>query len=183
MKLLELIQNSFKAFWANRVPIFWTGALIALVLGFLYFFYTPPATDIGPEQPIAFSHRLHAGIKKIDCRFCHPYVARSRFPGLPPVEKCLYCHNHIIANHPEIRKEHNYFDTGTPTPWRKANFLPEHVLFNHQRHIRRNFQCEKCHGQVEAMDRIRGERFKMGFCIRCHQENKGPMDCWLACHS
>jgi hypothetical protein len=152
-------------------------------LGFLYFYYISPATNIGPRQPIPFSHRLHAGVKAINCRFCHPYVQRSIYPGLPPVEKCLYCHNYIIANHPEIKKEHNYFNTQTPTPWRKVFFVPEHVLFNHQRHIRKGFPCEKCHGQVKQMDRLKDLRFKMGFCVQCHRENKGNLDCWLACHS
>jgi hypothetical protein len=60
----------------NRVALFWTGLSIFLVLGFLYFFYDSPATRIRPEQPIPFSHRVHAGVKAIQCQFCHPYVGR-----------------------------------------------------------------------------------------------------------
>jgi hypothetical protein len=153
------------------------------VLGFLYAFYSLPATNIGPEQPIAFSHQLHAGIKNIQCQFCHPYVERSIHPGLPPVEKCLYCHNYIIANHPEILKEHNYYNSNTPIPWQKVFYLPEHVVFNHERHIKKDIQCESCHGRIDTMDRIKGEYFKMGFCIKCHRSKNANMDCWLACHS
>lgn len=157
---------------------------IGLLTGlFLYFFYAEPAIDMGPEQPIAFSHRIHAGVKRIDCEFCHPYVRRSTFPGIPPVEKCLFCHAYIIAGHPEIRKEHQYFNTNTPTPWRKANYLPEHVLFNHQRHIKKKIVCKDCHGAVEAMDRIKGVRFKMEFCRECHLAKQANLDCWLACHT
>ena len=97
----------------NKVAVFWTGLLIFLVLGFLYFFYASPATNIGPEQPIPFSHRVHAGVKAIQCQFCHPYVGQSIFPGIPPVEKCLYCHNYIITNFPWIKKKHQYFNTNT----------------------------------------------------------------------
>jgi len=158
------------------------GCLLFAVL-FLYYFYTPPATDIGPAQPIPFSHRVHAGVKNIQCRYCHPYVDRANHPGLPPVEKCLHCHNYIIANHPWIQKEHQYFDTRTPTPWRKVNYLPEHVLFNHQRHINGDIECEQCHGKVEAMDRIKGVYFKMKFCITCHELKNANLGCWLACHS
>ncbi|AOY59323.1 MULTISPECIES: cytochrome c3 family protein [Desulfococcus] len=183
MKWIESIRKMLSALRENRMPILWIGCLALLSGGFLFLFYASPATNIGPEQPIPFSHRLHAGVKAIDCKFCHPYVARSRHPGLPPVEKCLYCHSYIIAGHPQIMKEHQYFDTNTPTPWVKANFLPEHVLFNHERHIKRDFACAECHGAVETMDRIKGERFRMGFCIQCHQQNQGPLDCWLACHS
>ena len=169
--------------WINRGPLFWVAACVVLVLGFLFFYYASPATRVGAAQPIPFSHRLHAGHKAIDCRFCHSYVARSHHPGLPAVEKCLFCHNYIIANHPEIRKEHDYFNTNTPTPWVKVFYLPEHVLFNHQRHILKDIACEACHGEVREMDRLKGERFKMGFCIECHREKKANLDCWLACHS
>ena len=167
----------------NRGVLFAIAACVLLVSAFLYLFYSPPQTDIGPAQPIPFSHRLHAGVKNIQCRFCHPYVGRSVNPGIPPVEKCLYCHNYIIANHPQILKEHRYFNTDTPTPWIKVNYLPEHVLFNHQRHIRKEIACQNCHGAVEAMDRIKGVRFQMGFCINCHREKKAEIGCWLACHS
>ena len=183
MRFFTAFGETLAALWANRGPFGLITLSVLLCLGFVYFFYFSPATRIGPEQPIPFSHRLHAGIKDIDCRFCHPYVQRSTFPGLPPVEKCLFCHNYIIANHPQIQKEHDYFNTRTPTPWRKVFYIPEHVLFNHQRHIRKGFACEKCHGQIKQMDRLKDFRFQMGFCVQCHRENKGNLDCWLACHS
>jgi hypothetical protein len=168
---------------SNRTPIAWTAICVLLIVGFLYFFYTPPATDIGPAQPIPFSHRLHSGVKAIQCVFCHPYVGRATYPGIPPVEKCLYCHTYIIANHPQILKEHDYFDTRTPTPWRKVFYVPEHVFFNHQRHIKQAVACAECHGAVETMDRLKGQWFRMGFCISCHRERGANLDCWLACHN
>ena len=167
----------------NKGPLLLSGCCFLLVLLFLFLFYIPPAADIGPEQPIPFSHRVHAGVKQVQCLFCHPYAGRSVHPGIPPVEKCLYCHKHIIASHPEIKKEHKHFDSGTPTPWRKVNYLPEHVFFNHQRHIRKEVDCRECHGKIEAMDRIKGVRFRMRFCITCHQQKKANLDCWLACHN
>jgi hypothetical protein len=167
----------------NKGIIFLTFCSAVLVLGFLFYFYKPPATEIGVAQPIPFSHRVHVGVKTIQCQYCHPYVGRSIHPGLPPVEKCLHCHNYIIARHPQILKEHRYYNTGTPTPWKKANYLSEHVLFNHQRHIRKEVACKECHGAVETMDRIRGKFFYMQFCINCHEERKVNLGCWLACHS
>jgi hypothetical protein len=183
MDFLASLQRRLEWLYDNRAAIFWTLAASLLVAGFLVFFYAPPQSFIGPEQPIPFSHRLHAGHKAIQCQFCHPYVGRSNHPGLPPVEKCLYCHNYIIANHWWIQEEHRYYDTKTPTPWVKANFLPEHVLFNHQRHIRFGIECQACHDKVEAQDRIKGKHFKMGFCIDCHQRKEVNLGCWLACHS
>lgn len=172
--------------WAlaqNRGLLAATAFTVVFIAGFLFLFYFPPGSAIGPEQPIPFSHRVHAGVKNINCRYCHPYVERSIHPGLPPVEKCLHCHNYIITQHPEILKEHNYFNTGTPTPWRKVNYLAEHVLFNHQRHIKKDIDCLECHGAIETMDRIKGKIFYMEFCIDCHREKKANLDCWLACHS
>ena len=183
MRFVTAFGETMRVFWANRAPFGLIALCVVLAGGFVYFYYVRPAASVGPAQPIAFSHRLHAGHKAIDCRFCHPYVERSHFPGVPPVEKCLYCHNHIIANHPEIRKEHNYYNTGTPTPWVKVFYLPEHVLFNHQRHIKKEIACETCHGDVKQMDRLKGKRFKMGFCIQCHRQRGANLGCWLACHS
>ena len=177
------IRNIWTALGRNRVPILSSFVAVVAIILFLYYFYAPPMAATGPEQPIPFSHRVHAGHKAIQCRFCHPYVGVSVFPGLPPVEKCLYCHNYIIANHPEIKKEHAYFNTKTPTPWVKANYLPEYVFFNHQRHIRKQIACQSCHGQVETQDRIKGVAFQMGFCITCHQEKGASLGCWLACHN
>jgi len=181
--LLILARKYRVSLAQNKGVIFWTVFSVAGVIAFLYFFYGSPATRIGIEQPIPFSHQLHAGVKNIQCQFCHSYVGRSIHPGIPPVEKCLYCHNHIIAAHPQIVKEHRYFNTRTPTPWKKANYLAEHVVFNHQRHIRKEIECEQCHGKVETMDRIKGKYFFMEFCIKCHREKKANLDCWLACHS
>jgi hypothetical protein len=176
-------RGLLKALKENRGPLLWTGLCGLGVIFFLYLFYAPPATDIGPAQPIPFSHHVHAGVKNIQCQFCHPYVGRSTFPGIPPVEKCLYCHKYIIAKFPPIQKEHWYFNTGTPTPWRKVNYLPEFVFFRHQRHIRKGIACKECHGAVETMDRIKGVRFQMGFCLDCHDKKKANVDCWLACHN
>jgi hypothetical protein len=183
MEETSSVQRFLTTITMNKGPLLLTGCCLVFVLSFLYYFYIPPATNIGPEQPIPFSHRIHAGVKEIQCQFCHPYVGHSVNPGIPPVEKCLYCHKYIIPTHPEIQKEHWYFDTKTPTPWRKANYLPEHVLFNHQRHIRKEVACKECHGAVETMDRIKGVSFQMGFCIECHQEKKANLGCWLACHN
>jgi predicted CXXCH cytochrome family protein len=183
MSLAAALKNVRRFISDNQRLLLLTGACVLLVIGFLYFFYASPATSIGPEQPISFSHRLHAGVKQIQCQFCHPYVGRSINPGVPPVEKCLFCHNYIIAKHPEIQKEHDYFNSGTPIPWRKVFYLPEHVLFNHERHIKMQVQCAQCHGEVAGMDRLKTRRFQMGFCVQCHREKNANLGCWLACHS
>ena len=176
-------QNSLlQTLKRNRAHLLLTIFAALGVVLFLYFFYGY-GTYIGPEQPIPFSHQLHAGVKQIQCFYCHPYAGYSNFPGIPPVEKCLHCHKYIIANHPWIQKEHWYFNNKTPTPWQKVYYIPEHVLFNHQRHIRKEIACQECHGAVEKMHRLKSHRFKMGFCVDCHRAKKANLDCWLSCHS
>ncbi|MEJ2730279.1 MAG: cytochrome c3 family protein [Deltaproteobacteria bacterium] len=158
--------------------------LIVLLIGaFFYYLYALPVMRTGPQQPIPFSHNVHVAVKEIQCQFCHPYVAYSDFPGIPPVEKCLYCHKYIIAGHPEILKEHRYFDTETPTPWVKVNYVPEHVLFNHQRHINNKIACQECHGQVQNLQRLPYKDWRMAECIQCHRKKNANIGCWLACHS
>jgi len=171
-------------FETNAGPLMLVGISVLAAVGFVFFFYVYPYMNLGPEQPIPFSHRLHAGVKEIQCRFCHPYVDRAARPGLPPVRKCLFCHTYIIKEHPQIRKEHAYFDSSTPTPWQEVYYLPEHVFFSHQPHMRRDFACAECHGEVESMDRLKAAvDLTMGFCIACHREYEANVGCWLACHN
>ena len=37
-----------------------------------------------PDQPIKFSHKIHAGDNQIPCQHCHVYAARSPL-GVPSV--------------------------------------------------------------------------------------------------
>ena len=38
-----------------------------------------------PEQPIKFSHKIHAGDNEIACQYCHNTVEKSRHAGIPSV--------------------------------------------------------------------------------------------------
>jgi hypothetical protein len=163
----------------------WVLALlsVAALLGvMLYFYYVYPGRSIGPKQPIYFSHRVHAGVKEISCRFCHPYVDRSQRAGIPPVSQCFFCHAHIIPQHPQIVVERWHLDTKTPVPWVQIYYIPDYVKFNHQPHIRANVDCTACHGKVKKYDRLIQVDFKMAFCVDCHKQKNAALDCWLACH-
>ena len=42
--------------------------------------------------------------------------------------------------------------------------------------------CQTCHGRVEAMQRVaQVAPLTMGWCVACHAERRGPLDC-VACH-
>ena len=50
-----------------------------------------------PEQPIAFSHRLHAGELQMDCQYCHSGARRSRHAGVPSASVCMKCHERLTS--------------------------------------------------------------------------------------
>lgn len=158
--------------------------LVAVLVGvMLFLMYIYPSVDIGPQQPIYFSHRVHAGVKQINCRFCHPYVDRGLDAGLPTMEKCFFCHKYVITEHPQLVKEKSHLDTREPVPWLRIYYVPDFVKFKHQPHIVfGKIDCTVCHGPVPTMDRLRKVDFQMGFCIGCHKERKAQIDCYLGCH-
>ncbi|THH41753.1 c-type cytochrome [Neolewinella litorea] len=51
--------------------------------------------DYQPEQPIKFSHEVHAGIHKIECQYCHDGARRSKHSVIPAVNTCMNCHRAI----------------------------------------------------------------------------------------
>ena len=48
-----------------------------------------------PEQPIKFSHEIHAGLHKIDCQYCHDGARRSKHAVIPAANTCMNCHRAI----------------------------------------------------------------------------------------
>lgn len=58
-----------------------------------------------PVQPIAYSHRLHAGELQIDCVYCHTGAETSRHAGIPPAATCMNCHRFVTATWGAVRAE------------------------------------------------------------------------------
>lgn len=50
-----------------------------------------------PVQPIAFSHKTHAGTYKVDCLYCHYAAERSRYAGVPAASVCMNCHSQVMS--------------------------------------------------------------------------------------
>lgn len=135
-----------------------------------------------PKQPIPFSHRVHAGVKQISCLMCHKDVLDSSLAGMPPVETCMLCHQRIIIHYPPIEELRQHWQQRRPIEWVQIYDLPELAHFPHDMHIKRGHDCSECHGDVQAMDRIRlNEPMTMGFCISCHRRENAPVDCFN-CH-
>lgn len=156
--------------------------LLGLLLGFWANAVFYPGT--APEQPIHFSHKIHAGDFEVPCMYCHVQARRSISAGVPSVSKCVGCHSQVATERPQIRKLMTFWENQQPIPWIKVHDLPDFVHFPHKRHVAAEVECQTCHGPVEKMDVINREApLKMGWCLECHKEREveNGLDCWT-CH-
>ncbi len=145
-----------------------------------------------PQQPIKFSHKLHAGDNEIACQYCHSSVEKSRHAGIPTVNICMNCHKGIqsgpVYKEKEIAKiyEAAGFDPkkGTydnskqnPLQWIKVHNLPDHVYFNHSQHVVvGKIECATCHGNVKEMTVAEQKSpLTMKWCIECHRKTEVAM--------
>ncbi len=110
-----------------------------------------------PEQPIYFSHKIHAGINNIDCQTCHSSAKYGKVSEIPSANVCMNCHKGIKEYkgdylepgktrefyNAEIQKlfDHVGFDgkdyTGETKEikWTRIHNMPDFVHFNHAQHI------------------------------------------------
>jgi hypothetical protein len=58
-----------------------------------------------PDQPIAYSHRLHAGELGLDCMYCHKGADKSRHAGIPAASTCMKCHKNVTSSFGAFRAE------------------------------------------------------------------------------
>ncbi len=156
-----------------------------------------------PEQPIAFSHRLHAGELLIDCLYCHHGAETSRHAGIPAGSICMNCHSIVTDTLGSVRAEDERAEEEQRKPrrmvsaelqklydalavdeemkpipgrtprsieWIKVHNLPDFTFFSHAAHVPTGVACERCHGAVETMERVRQvEDLSMGWCVNCHR--------------
>lgn len=167
--------------WTNGlIPLLGLGALVApaYAIGIVWFGFSPKTTDVGyqPEQPIPFSHRLHAGELGMDCRYCHTTVERAATAAVPPTESCMNCHSTIQPNknNPQrwlLQPLLDSYETGKPVEWVRVHDLPDYSYFDHSAHVNRGVSCVSCHGRVDKMDTVyQHETLSMGWCLDCHRQ-------------
>ena len=176
-----------------RLPL--TLFIIAASFIITYYVSRPERDSVGysPEQPIKFSHKLHAGQMEIDCQYCHIGVTKERHALIPSVNICMNCHTIARKDKPEIIKLTQYYTEGRPIPWKRIHKVPEYAYFNHSVHVNIGIECSSCHGDLKGMERvIQVKPFTMTACLDCHRNpeknlpymkkvNYGPENCW-ACH-
>ena len=148
-------------------------------------------TGYAPEQPIKFSHKIHAGENGINCVYCHHSAEKGKTSGIPSVNVCMNCHKGIDegtwTGKEEIAKiyeaagwnpeEQKYDKPQKPIKWVRIHNLPDFVYFNHSQHVVVGKQkCQTCHGPVEEMHVLEQHSpLTMGCCIECHRETKVAM--------
>jgi hypothetical protein len=153
-----------------------TAAALAVALEFAC--AAPPP----PVQPLPFSHKVHAGVNKIGCRYCHVYAEHSTVAGIPSMQRCFGCHKFVSRNKPEVQKVIKTYQEDKVFEWVRVYRVPDHVFFTHERHIAAGLACQTCHGQVQDMDVVRqASPLTMGWCVDCHRQRHAPTDCWT-CH-
>jgi mono/diheme cytochrome c family protein len=192
-------------FWRNKAYI----ALLAILLFCIGGYMTVTgAMSLGrtknyqPDQPIYYSHKVHAGTNQISCLYCHGGAQESKHANIPSVNVCMNCHMAIneysgkdkiikedgteVDGTAEIKKLYKYagFDPAVskvwdpnkakPIEWNRVHNLPDHVYFNHSQHVKAGkVQCQTCHGEVQKMNvAYQYAELSMGWCINCHRETQ-----------
>lgn len=128
-----------------------------------------------PKQPIAFSHKIHAGQYEIDCNYCHVGAAKGKNATIPSVNVCMNCHNQIrtgtLTGEGEISKIVSAYENNKPIEWVRIHNLPDLAYFNHSQHVTvGGVECQTCHGPIETMDVVKQHSLlTMGWCIDCHR--------------
>lgn len=139
----------------------------------------PPA---GPTQPVAFSHKQHAGAMKLECNFCHAPIASGSALALPQAAKCMQCHAAVATDKPDIKKIADAAQNNQLLPWARVYRVPSFVTFSHKTHTSAGATCADCHGPVAEREVIAREKdLSMGGCISCHTQKNAPTGC-DTCH-
>jgi mono/diheme cytochrome c family protein len=125
-----------------------------------------------PEQPIKFSHKLHAGQYQINCNYCHTGVYSGKGANIPSANICMNCHNAIKRESPEIQKIYKALEKDEPIQWVRIHNLPDLAYFNHSQHTNvGGLECKNCHGEIEKMEVVeQRSSLTMGWCIDCHRQ-------------
>ena len=168
------MQSTRRWLWENFNIVFFFGFVLligSLTLGFSGLQQIGVYENYKPEQPIKYSHKLHAGTLGIECKYCHNSVEKSKSAGIPTVNVCMNCHK-AIGEGPEygtteIQKiydaagfdaeDGSYTGETNPIRWVKVHNLPDHVYFNHSQHVKvGGLDCKQCHGDMtkETVGRV-----------------------------
>ncbi len=160
------------------------GIIFVVALGWQIKLMYEAGTSLGrqelyePDQPIKFSHVVHAGDNQIDCQYCHTTAGHSKSAGIPDVNVCWNCHSIVRegtnSGKHQINRVVEAFEGGTPIEWIRIHNLQDHAFFSHAQHVTvAGLECATCHGPIEEMHRVKQVTdMSMGWCINCHRDTE-----------
>ena len=192
----ETLIAQYTLFISNNINVLFVSSVsVIIILKFTYdlLMGVGVTTNYQPEQPIAFSHKLHAGVNGVDCNYCHSSARHSKHSGIPSANVCMNCHTYISegpSGTEEIQKIYDAvgFDADSrtyiegyekkPIKWVRIHNLPDHAYFNHSQHVvAGGLECQECHGPVEDMDVLyQYSELTMGWCVECHRDTEVKME-------
>ncbi|KAA3615299.1 MAG: cytochrome C [Calditrichaeota bacterium] len=161
--------------WTNRLPLILLVGTILLgagVYGFFAYYGSPWYTDVGyrPVQPVEFSHKVHAGDMRVDCRYCHNFVEVSHEANIPPTQTCMNCHVMIKADSEKMIPVNESWNNDTPIQWIRVHKLPDYAYFDHSVHLASGIGCVSCHGNIATMEVVaQNQPLSMSWCLDCHR--------------
>jgi mono/diheme cytochrome c family protein len=175
MSMADRFKANLKGITANttlRSAVIWMFILLATKASLDGLYGIGVHKGYAPEQPIAFSHKLHAGEYEINCTYCHTGVYKGKQAGIPSANICMNCHNAIKRESPEIQKIYTALEIEQPIEWIRVHNLPDLAYFNHAQHTNvANLDCINCHGEIPKMEVVQQVKsLTMGWCIDCHRE-------------
>ncbi len=162
--------------WTNKLPLaIAVGATVGLcaVVGLVWYYFSPWFTDVGyaPVQPVAYSHKLHAGTLGIDCLYCHGNAEKGAHANIPATQVCMNCHRLVKTDSPKLAKVRESFATGMPIEWERIHKVPDFAFFNHSAHLNAGVGCVECHGRIDQMERVAQQKpLSMSWCLECHRD-------------
>ena len=171
--------------WSNLLlpTIILVGATLPVyAIFFVAYGFSPKTLEVGyqPDQPVPFSHALHAGELGMDCRYCHTSVEKAAHASVPPTQTCMNCHAQIRPESPKLAKVKESYATGLPVEWTRIHKLPDFAFFDHSAHVNRGIGCVSCHGRIDTMEVVyQKSPLSMGWCLDCHRNpdiNLRPID-------
>jgi hypothetical protein len=161
--------------WTNQlraIGVLGTVAVLIYLIVFVAWIFGPQASAVGyaPDQPVPYSHKLHAGELGIDCRYCHNTVENMARAAIPPASTCMNCHAMIRTTSEKLASVRASFENGAHLGWARVHDLPDFVYFDHSAHLNAGVGCTSCHGRVDRMDVVHQEKpLTMGWCLDCHR--------------
>jgi hypothetical protein len=148
----------------------------------IWYYLSPRNTQVGyaPEQPVHYSHKLHAGDMGIDCRYCHANIERSQEAMIPPTQAFMGCHAVVKKDSAKLAALRASWTSGKPVEWVRVHRLPDYVYFDHSVHLAKGVGCVSCHGRIDQMEVVRQDQpLNMAWCLECHRDpakNLRPKD-------